>query len=65
MYRDSDVILICFDIGHPPSLQNVVNKVDTYVHYLQLYYFHQLTKEHHYARRFCCIFDLISAKILT
>ena len=27
MYRDSDVILICFDIGHPPSLQNVVNKV--------------------------------------
>ena len=30
MYRDSDVILICFDIGHPPSLQNVVNKVDTY-----------------------------------
>ena len=27
MYRDSDVILICFDIGHPPSLQSVVNKV--------------------------------------
>ncbi|XP_078373363.1 uncharacterized protein LOC144656974 isoform X2 [Oculina patagonica] len=26
MYRDSDVILICFDIGHPPSLQSVVNK---------------------------------------
>lgn len=27
MYRDSDVILICFDIGHPPSLQSVVSKV--------------------------------------
>ena len=27
LYRDSDVILICFDIGHPPSLQSVVNKV--------------------------------------
>lgn len=26
MYRDSDVILICFDIGHPPSLQSVVSK---------------------------------------
>lgn len=26
MYRDSAVILICFDIGHPPSLQSVVNK---------------------------------------
>lgn len=27
MYRDSDVILICFDIGHPPSLKSVVDKV--------------------------------------
>lgn len=26
LYRDSDVILACFDIGHPPSLQSVVNK---------------------------------------
>lgn len=26
MYRDSDVILICFDIGHPPSLKSVVDK---------------------------------------
>ena len=41
MYRDSDVILICFDIGHPPSLQNVVNKVDlTYSELLR--YFHLL-----------------------
>ena len=31
MYRDSDVILICFDIGHPPSLRSVVNKVDTLI----------------------------------
>lgn len=26
LYRDSDVILVCFDIGHPASLQSVINK---------------------------------------
>ncbi|XP_015759948.1 PREDICTED: GTP-binding protein Rho1-like, partial [Acropora digitifera] len=27
LYRDSDVILVCFDIGQPLSLQSVINKV--------------------------------------
>jgi len=64
MYRDSDVILICFDIGHPPSLQSVVNKVDICVHYFQFCLFH-LLNGHYYTLQFCYIFDLISAKILT
>ena len=41
MYRDSDVILICFDIGHPPSLTSVVEKV------LSVFFNHKLAMAKH------------------
>ena len=41
MYRDSDVILICFDIGHPPSLTSVVEKV------LSVFFNNKLTMAKH------------------